>query len=64
MEVNDPISSSIWQCLAVDVNLPGSTSAFRVVAVYCNLSVSELSIFNNQKILQYLSSVSLFSSSF
>ena len=49
MEVNYPISSSMSECLVVDVKLPGSTSAFRVVAIYRSTSVSELSTFNNKK---------------
>jgi hypothetical protein len=52
------------ELLVVDVQLPGSTIAFRVVAIYRSPIVSELSTFNNQKILQYLSSVFLSSSKF
>ena len=64
IEVNDPISSIISESLVVDVKLPGSSIAFRVVAIYCSPSVCELSSFNNRKILQYLSTVSLSSSKF
>lgn len=48
IEVNDPISSIISESLVVDVKLPGSSIAFRVVAIYRSPSVCELSSFNNR----------------
>lgn len=62
LEVNEPVASNISECLVIDVKLPGSKSAVPIFAVYHSPSFNEMSICNNEHILQFLSSVSSFSS--
>ena len=62
LEVSEPVASNISEFLVIDVKLPGSKSAVRIFAVYRSPNLNEMSICNNENILQFLSSVSSFSS--